>query len=162
MREHGYRVYQATEAVYVLSVSAEQNTVPKLVRHAWLFGTIHPLLVLGDPATRAGVTGGAAGPNRRERAALRGWQVVSVVAYAGAMAAPLLDLPWTSVGLAVAGVFAGKLWLFRRHLRHIPFSAWELVKLLALQVPMDVAYVAGLGRGLWLVARGRRRGRVPS
>jgi GT2 family glycosyltransferase len=159
MRQHGYSLYQAPAAIYFLSVSREQDTLAKLIRHAWLFGKMHPLLLLGDPGTREGVIGAAAGRNRRARAMLRALQIISVVGYAVAIVSPLFRIPLFAVGVLLAAIVAAKLLLFYRHIARVGFSAVEWIALLAFQPVLDVAYVVGLCQGAVLLARGWRRTR---
>jgi GT2 family glycosyltransferase len=62
MRARGYEVYQAPALSYVLSVSDEQNTEGKLLRHQRLFGRAHPYILLRTRNTSAGVRGERPGP----------------------------------------------------------------------------------------------------
>lgn len=159
MRQHGFRVYQATRAVYHLSVSDEQNTLRKLARHGWLFGKVHPLLLLADSGTRHGIIGPAAGSNRTSRAWLRLNQVASTFGYALILAS-LTTSHW-SIALAIAtGLLVSKAWLFRHHLRVVPFSPLELVRFFGAQPLLDVAYTCGLCAGVLLLARGWRGSRT--
>ena len=59
LRAKGYSIYKAPRLEYRLSVSGEQDSVGKLVRHQHLFGRTTPYIVLGGPrelarARRAG------------------------------------------------------------------------------------------------------------
>jgi hypothetical protein len=154
MRAAGYEVYQAPRLSYLLSVSAEQDTVGKLVRHTELFGEKHPILILRGGAG-AGALGGPAGANRRARSLLRFSHLAAVVAY---LALPLGLVAGVSpfvAGLPLAAVAALKAWLFARHLRAVRFSARELVKFVLLQPVLDAVYTWGFVRGLAYALRGR-------
>jgi len=158
LRAAGFQVYQAMREVYDLSVSHEQNTLRKLAHHVWLFGKVHPLLLLAESGTRSGVAGGAAGDNRRARALLRVSQLLATIGYAAAIVLALVG-QWTiaaGIALAIAGL---KLWLFRKHLQLVPFSPVELLRLLAVQPLLDVAYFVGVCAGAVLLTNGWSRTR---
>ena len=57
LREKGYEIYQAPRLVYHLSVSAEQDSVAKILRHQRLFGRTTPYIVLAVPGSRDGLVG---------------------------------------------------------------------------------------------------------
>jgi GT2 family glycosyltransferase len=153
MRRAGFQIYQAPRLRYFLSVSDEQDTVWKLVRHARLFGEKHPILVLRGGAA-AGVMGSHAGANRRARTVLRASQLASALAYVTAIGGALAGAPfWTWAGI-LAAVLAGKAWIFQRHARAVRFTAPQLLGFSLLQPALDLAYAYGFARGLWLVARG--------
>jgi GT2 family glycosyltransferase len=154
MRAAGYEVYQAPRLRYLLSVSDEQDTIGKLVRHTELFGEKHPILILRGDAG-AGAVGGPAGANRRARSLLRFSHLAAVSAW---LAVPLGLLVGVSPPMAVlplALVALLKLWLFARHLRAVRFSAGELAAFVFLQPVLDFAYTWGFVRGLWYALRGR-------
>jgi GT2 family glycosyltransferase len=154
MRGAGYEVYQAPGLRYLLSVSDEQDTVWKLVRHTELFGEKHPILVLRG-AAGAGAVGGPAGVNRRARSLLRLSHLAAVGAW---LALPVALLLGTSPLLAVlplALVALFKALLFARHLRAVRFSLGELAAFALLQPVLDFAYTWGFLRGLWYALRGR-------
>jgi GT2 family glycosyltransferase len=153
MRAAGYEVYQAPGLRYLLSVSDEQDTVGKLVRHTELFGEKHPILVLRG-AAGAGAIGGAAGRNRRARSLLRLSHLVGSSAYLASLGGALAgSLSGAAVPLALVVVF--KAWLFARHLRAVRFTPVELAKFVLLQPVLDFAYTWGFVRGLWFAIRGR-------
>ncbi len=54
LRAEGYRVCQAPSLHYHLSVSSSQDSLRKLVRHARLFGRMHPYLLFVNRGTMAG------------------------------------------------------------------------------------------------------------
>jgi GT2 family glycosyltransferase len=154
MRAAGYEVYQAPRLSYLLSVSDEQDTVGKLIRHTELFGEKHPILILRGGAG-AGALGGPAGANRRARSLLRFSHLAAVFAY---LVVPLglragVSLIVTALPLAVVALV--KAWLFARHVRSVRFSAGELLGFVLLQPALDAAYTWGFVRGLWYAIRGR-------
>jgi len=156
MRAAGYEVYQAPRLRYLLSVSDEQDTVGKLIRHTELFGEKHPILILRGGA-RAGAMGGPAGANRRARSLLR----TSHLATVGAIVVLVIGLragvsPWRA-GAPLAAVAVLKAWLFARHLGAVRFSPIELLAFALLQPVLDFAYTWGFLRGLWYALRGRWR-----
>jgi GT2 family glycosyltransferase len=160
LREGGYEVYQAPRLVYHLSVSGEQDTVWKLLRHQRLFGRVHPYLMLRVSGTRAGVVGRQAGANRTARALLRVTQVVASAAYLVVVVALLAGAPawlWTGVlGLVVLAKAA----LFGRHLRAVRLGPAELLGFVLVQPALDLSYTVGLAQGLWYLARGDARGPI--
>jgi glycosyltransferase involved in cell wall biosynthesis len=158
LRAAGFRVYQAMHAIYDLSVSDEQNTLRKLARHAWLFGKVHPLLLLAESGTRSGVIGSNAGLNRSARTLLRLSQLLSTASYAVALAT-LLSGQWLLAACILLGIAGVKVWLFRHHLKIVPFSALELARLFASQPMLDVAYSAGVCTGAALLTAGWNRSR---
>ncbi len=154
MRGAGYEVYQAPRLSYLLSVSDEQDTVGKLIRHTELFGEKHPILILRGGAG-AGALGGPAGANRRARSLLRFSHLAGVGAW---LALPLglragASFVVSLLPLAVVAVL--KAWLFARHLRAVRFSVAELLGFVLLQPALDAAYTWGFVRGLWYAIRGR-------
>lgn len=157
LREKGYRLYQAPQLAYALSVSGEQDSVSKLLRHHWLFGRTTPYIVLAVPGSASGLLGAQAGSNRTSRALLR------LAELAGSVAWPLvpvgLALGWpASVWAAPLGlVVALKLALQARHIALVRFSAGELLRYALLQPLLDVAYAAGILEGLGRLALGRAR-----
>jgi GT2 family glycosyltransferase len=148
MRAKGYEVFQAPALSYVLSVSEEQNTVAKLLRHQRLFGRAHPYILLRTRNTSAGVAGERAGANRRARLLLRVQQVGSSAALllAAGLAASRVSL--VAAGLLLTTVLAVKLMLFRRHLKTVPFSLGERSAFFALQPALDLSYSYGLFQGI--------------
>lgn len=154
LRAKGYEVYQAPGLPYQLSVSSEQDTVARLLRHQWLFGLAHPYILLRTRGAGAGVAGGRAGRNRRARALLRLTQVGATGACVLAAAALAGGAPGSALGLLLAVVLA-KGALFARHLRAIPFSPVEHVRFWLAQPLLDAAYTIGLLQGLWRALPGR-------
>jgi GT2 family glycosyltransferase len=160
LRERGYEVYQAPRLVYHLSVSGEQDTVWKLLRHQRLFGRVHPYLMLRVNGTRAGVVGRQAGPNRTARALLRVTQVVASTAYLVVVVALLAGAPaWLWAGVLGLVVLA-KAALFGRHLRAVRLGPAELLGFVLVQPALDLSYTVGLAQGLWYLLRGEARGPI--
>jgi len=156
MRGAGYEVYQAPRLRYLLSVSDEQDTVGKLVRHTELFGEKHPILILRGGAS-AGAVGGPAGANRRARSLLRMSHLAAVGAWLFLPIALLAGAPPLAAIAPLILVALLKLWLFVRHLRTVRFSAGELAAFVLLQPVLDFAYAWGFVRGLLYALRGRWR-----
>jgi GT2 family glycosyltransferase len=157
LRARGYEIYKAPRLHYVLSVSAEQDSVAKLLRHQHLFGRTTPYIVLSVPGSLAGLVGRHAGANRSRRTLLRLCQLVSTVGYGVVVLSLWLGWPgWLWAGVAV-GVVALKVALFSRHARTTSFSARELLVFALLQPAFDVAYAAGIVAGLVDLALGRSR-----
>lgn len=154
LREAGFEIYQAPGLTYYLSVSGEQDTVGKVIRHVALFGEKHPVLVLKQGAA-TGVIGNHAGSNRRARALLRFSQLASVVVYFGAVAGILAGVSAWTWGPAMVGILLGKTFLFQRHLRAARFDVLQVIGFWLLQPVLDLAYAYGFIRGLWQVAAGR-------
>ncbi len=147
LRQAGYEVYQAPQLTYRLSVSGEQDTVPKLLRHQRLFGRAHPYIMVRVRRASRGVAGGRAGRNRRSRLLLRLQQVGSSGILGLALASAALQQFALAIGL-VAGLLAVKALLFRRHMAFVRFSGREMLAFAALQPLLDVSYTWGLGQGL--------------
>ena len=162
MRRAGLRIYQAPRLRYFLSVSDEQDTVGKLLRHVSLFGEKHPFLVLRGRAG-AGVVGERAGANRRARFLLRLSQLASVLVYLGVIAAIAVGVrPWLWGG-ALGALLLAKILLFSRHMRAVRLGLAEAAGFLLLQPALDVCYTGGFVRGLWLVIeRSRERASLSS
>ena len=153
LRSLGYEVYQAPFLNYVLSVSEEQDTVGKLVRHQRLFGRAHPYILLSTRHASRGVAGAEAGANRRARLLLRLQQVAATGALAAAVGLAAFGRPVPVLAL-LAGTAAVKLLLFRRHLAAVRLRAAEWLAFLALQPVLDASYSVGLLTGLVRVATG--------
>jgi GT2 family glycosyltransferase len=154
LRAKGYEVFQAPALSYVLSVSDEQNTVRKLLRHQRLFGRAHPYIMLRTRNTAIGVTGERAGANRRARLFLRVQQLGSILALAVALALAATGASFRGAAFLCATLLATKLLLFRRHLKVVGFSLAERVAFFALQPALDVSYSVGLVQGLGRLAGG--------
>jgi GT2 family glycosyltransferase len=153
MRANGYRVCRAPSLRYYLSVSSDQDSLLKLVRHAQLFGRVTPYLLLANRGTAQGVVGRAAGRNRTQRSALRALQLAgggAILALVGAAAtrrsaaAPIAVLATTT---------AVKSSLFGRYVRHLRFSPGDFAALVVLQPALDLAYTAGIAKGLLQLAK---------
>jgi GT2 family glycosyltransferase len=152
LRALGYRVCKAPRLRYYLSVSSDQDSLTKLVRHAQLFGRVTPYLLLANRGTVRGIAGGEAGRNRTGRTALRalqllgaaGWVIGSVELLRGAFprrGAPIL-----------AATSALKIRLMSRYVRTLRFDLRDTAALIALQPLLDLAYATGVARGLALLA----------
>lgn len=153
MRAAGYRVCRAPGLRYYLSVSSDQDSLMKLVRHARLFGSVTPYLLLGNRGTLDGIVGEAAGRNRTLRTTLRALQLAGAVSLAGvAVAAATRRSPVPAVA-AVGCTNALKAILFARYVRHLKFQAGDTVALIVLQPLLDIAYASGLLKGLLGLAR---------
>jgi GT2 family glycosyltransferase len=154
LRLRGYEVYQAPGLHYVLSVSDEQDSVRKLLRHQRLFGRAHPYIMLRARNTTAGVAGGSAGANRRARLFLRVQQAGSVAALAAAAGLGAAGVSPLAAGLLLVGVLLVKGALFRRHLAAAALSFRERLAFFALQPALDVSYTWGLVQGLLRLGSG--------
>jgi cellulose synthase/poly-beta-1,6-N-acetylglucosamine synthase-like glycosyltransferase len=160
LRERGYEIYQAPRLGYALSVSGEQDTVWKLLRHQRLFGRVHPYLMIRVHGTRSGIVGHQAGANRVARALLRVTQVAASAVYLLVVVALLAGAPaWLWAG-ALGLVFLAKAVLFGRHLRAVRLGPAELVAFLLAQPALDLSYTVGLAQGLWYVVRGDAHGPI--
>jgi GT2 family glycosyltransferase len=160
LREKGYEVYQAPRLVYQLSVSGEQDTVRKLLRHQRLFGRAHPYIMIRVHGTRSGVLGRQAGANRVARALLRASQVGASGVYLLVVVALLAGAPaWLWAG-ALGLVVLARAVLFGRHLRAVRLGPSELLGLLLVQPALDLSYTIGLAQGLWHLLRGDARGPI--
>jgi hypothetical protein len=156
LRAHGYEIYQAPHLSYNLSVSAEQDSVGKLLRHQHLFGRTTPYIVLGVPGSLAGLMGRHAGANRTRRALLRATQLASTGAYALAVLGLLAGGPlwrWAGVLAVLAAVKAA---LLGPHARAVRFTVPEVLAFVLLQPAFDVAFTLGVAEGFrHLLRRGR-------
>ena len=156
LRQKDYELYQAPRLAYHLSVSAEQDSVRKILRHQRLFGRTTPYIVLAVPGSRDGLVGRSAGTNRTRRALLRATQLAASAAYALVPLSLLAGWPGWTWGGALAVVAAARGALFARHARAVRFSAGELLAFVLLQPPLDLAYTGGILEGLLRLARGDR------
>ena len=157
LRASGYEIYQAPGLVYHLSVSTEQDSVGKLLRHQRLFGRTTPYIVLAVPGSLAGLVGRHAGANRSRRTLLRATQLASTAAYALVVLSGLAGWPVWLWGSALGLVAAVKAALFAGHARAARFSAGQLGAFVLLQPLFDVAYTTGVVEGLFQLALGRSR-----
>ena len=156
LREKGYEVYQAPRLAYHLSVSAEQDSALKILRHQRLFGRTTPYIVLAVPGSRDGLVGRNAGANRSRRALLRATQLAASAVYALVPLSLLAGWPGWAWGSALVLLAAARGALFARHARAVRFSAGELLAFVLLQPLLDLAYTAGILEGLLRLARGGR------
>ena len=147
LRQAGYEVYQAPKLAYRLSVSDEQDTVLKLVRHQRLFGRVHPYIMIAARRASRGVAGGRAGRNRQSRLLLRLQQVGSSGILGLALVSAVLQHFALAVGLVV-GVLGTKALVFRKHLAFVHLSGREMLAFAALQPLLDASYTWGLCQGL--------------
>jgi GT2 family glycosyltransferase len=157
LRANGYEIYQAPRLTYHLSVSAEQDSTRKLLRHQRLFGRTTPYIVLAVPGSLAGLVGRHAGANRSRRTLLRATQLAASAVYALAAASCLVGWPMWLWGSALGLVAVVRVALFAGHARAVRFSPAELVAFATLQPALDVAFTLGVAEGFWQLARGRAR-----
>ncbi len=153
LRANGYRVCRAPALRYYLSVSSDQDSLLKLVRHAQLFGRVTPYLMLANRGTAAGVVGSVAGRNRTERSILRALQLAGAGAMVALGAALVTGRSPRIPAAALLTATALKSVLFRRYVRHLRFDARDMAALAALQPALDVAYSAGITKGLLQLAK---------
>jgi GT2 family glycosyltransferase len=157
LRAKGYAIYKAPGLEYRLSVSAEQDSAFKLLRHQRLFGRTTPYILLAVPGSAAGLVGPCAGANRRRRALLRATQLafgIGLATLAAALAVGWPAWPWLA---ALAATGAAKLALQARHLAAVRFGVREWLAFAVAQPALDTAFTAGILEGLVLLARGRSR-----
>jgi GT2 family glycosyltransferase len=160
LRRAGWEILQAPRLRYLLSVSGEQDSVSKLVRHQNLFGRTDPYILLRAKGTHSGITGARAGANRRRRALLRAAQVLgagTLLAVAASLLAGVPAWPWALAGGALLALRAC---LYRRHGRAVKLSPVEWARVLLLQPVLDLAFTAGLVEGFFYLARGVRSGPI--
>ncbi|WP_088536635.1 glycosyltransferase family 2 protein [Geobacter sp. DSM 9736] len=154
MRQNGYEIYQAPHLPYHLSVSGEQNSIWKLLKHTHLFGRTQPYILLSDRTALASSAGRSSGSNRQSRLILRASHLAGTVALLILIAGAFMGVPvwlWCFPLFAVALL---KAFLFRRHLNAVPLKGTEVLFFLAFVPLQDVYYTAGLLQGLWSYARG--------
>jgi glycosyltransferase involved in cell wall biosynthesis len=154
LRALGYRVCRAPGLRYYLSVSSDQDSLLKLVRHANLFGRVHPYLLLAHRGTVLGISGEAAGRNRSIRAGLRLLQLAGAASSIWFVASIAVRRPSPAAAAAVVAVNVPKWRLFNRYVRQLHFEPQDIAALAALQPALDVAYTAGFIEGLWRARRG--------
>ena len=155
LRASGYRVCRAPGLRYYLSVSSDQDSLLKLVRHANLFGRVTPYLLLANRGTLRGIAGATAGRNRTMRTALRLLQLSGAASCLWLVGSASMRRSLAPAGAAVILTNLPKLALFRRYVRQLEFDIHDITALAALQPALDVAYAAGFVKGLWRVARSR-------
>ncbi len=153
LRDAGYRVCQAPALQYHLSVSSSQDSLRKLVRHARLFGRMHPYLLFASDGTLAGAAGAAAGGNRTRRSLLRGLQLAGGTMWGVLAVALLARRGRAPAAAAVAATQVAKAGLFRRYVRDLDFDAGDTAALAIIQPALDVSYTAGFLKGLLMLLR---------
>jgi cellulose synthase/poly-beta-1,6-N-acetylglucosamine synthase-like glycosyltransferase len=153
MREHGFEVCQAPSLIYFLSVSVQQDTLSKLLRHQQRFGRAHPYILLMGKGTWAGAGDKTAGKNRQSRTLLRFSQLLATAVYFFCLVAAAFGAPYGIWLGALLGVFLMKLWIFRHHLLAVHFRLSELLRFFGAQPAFDVFYTVGLLQGLWSLTR---------
>ncbi|OFZ52724.1 MAG: hypothetical protein A2428_17680 [Bdellovibrionales bacterium RIFOXYC1_FULL_54_43] len=152
LRSKGFEIYQAPSLPYFLSVSDEQDSLEKLLKHQMLYGRAHPYILLKVRQASVGVVGKIAGANRQARTLLRALQLVSSAVYLWTLFAILLGLPAGSWLAPLLSIFLAKHLLFLRHLKAVPLTMKEFLVLYGFQPLLDIAYSLGLLHGLWLVS----------
>jgi len=157
LRAKGYSIYKAPGLAYQLSVSGEQDSVAKLLRHQRLFGRTTPYILLGVPGSFGGLLGAQAGSNRTRRALLRAAQLAGSAAVIIVALALLAGWPVWLWGGVVVVVAVLKSVLMARHVRAVRFGFGEWLAFLALVPALDLAYTAGIVEGFVELARGRER-----
>ncbi len=160
LRGAGWEIWQAPKLVYFLSVSGEQDSITKLVRHQRLFGRTDPYILFAVSGSHEGLLSGRAGANRRHRALLRGLQVGATAAYLLTATALALGRGLGLAALVLALVSLGRALLYRRHAAVVRLGALEVVKLALVQPLLDVVFTEGLIEGFWYLARGARSGPI--
>lgn len=160
LRRAGWEILQAPRRLYYLSVSGEQDSVAKLVRHQRLFGRTDPYILFAVPGSHDGLLGGRAGVNRRRRALLRGAQVGATAVYLLTLAALALGRGLGVAAFALALVALARVVLYRRHAAAVRLSAGEALSLALVQPLLDLAFTEGLVEGFWYLARGARSGPI--
>jgi hypothetical protein len=151
LRAAGYTLYQAPHLRYFLSVSSDQDSLAKLVRHARLFGRVYPYILLKTPGTFDGIAATGAGRNRRRRAALRALQIGTGGATVGAVLSRRGHRAAWVAGLAGLTLARGA--LFQPYVRHLKMKGRDITALAALQPPLDAALYVGLAEGLTALLR---------
>lgn len=150
LRAAGYRLYQAPRERYYLSVSSDQDSLSKLIRHTRLFGRVYPYILFTTPGTLSGIVTRRAGRNRNRRAMLRALQLTTG---GTALAATLTrgnvrsGLVWGLVGLG-----ALRASLFRPYIRHLGMRSGDITALALIQAPMDLAFYLGVSEGIGALA----------
>ena len=159
LRRAGWEIWQAPKLVYHLSVSGEQDSVAKIVRHQRLFGRTDPYILFVVPGTHQGLLSVRAGRNRRRRALLRGSQVAASPLYPLALGA--LAAGWSAAAaFLLAAAVLPRAALYRRHAAAVRLRASEALRLVLLQPLLDLAFTEGLLEGFWYLARGARSGPI--
>jgi GT2 family glycosyltransferase len=153
LRELGYRVCQAPDLRYRLSLSSMQDSLGKLVRLHRRFGRVGPYLVLHNPSTRAGLLGAQAGRNRSRRMLMRLTNIAGTVAYVGLAGALVRRRRRPAAWALVAVVGVIKTGLLRRHVEIVQPSPAAIVVVVGLQPAFDIAFCVGIVEGLLALRR---------
>ena len=152
LRSHGFEIYQAPHLSYSLSVSEEQNTLFRLARHVYLFGSTHPYILFKIKGTHHGILGTHAGSNRKLRTLLRLFQLIFFFAYLVCLIL-LLFKQFIPILFLLGSVFVCKLFIFRKHLKLVHMSGLELFWFYAYQPVLDFSYSMGFFQGLLIILR---------
>lgn len=150
MRTQGFELFQSPHLPYSLSVSSDQDSVSKIIRHQRLFGRAHPFIVLKNRGAIAGIAGKSAGDNRQARTILRASQLLSTGAYLLSLAL-LMRGQLLPAAIVLGCVFALKQWIFSKHIRAVALRGSEYFKFLVLQPALDFSYTFGLLHGIWIL-----------
>ena len=147
-RALGFEVYIAPSQKFYISVSENQNTLPKLISHAGLYGRVAPSILFHSSEARQGIFGKKSGENRFRRGLLRLNHLISSFAYV--MSALLIPTGTTLAAktLPLLAIVLMKLYLFLPHMRAIRLNFAELALFVAVQPLMDLSYSAGFAQGL--------------
>jgi hypothetical protein len=159
LRGAGWEILQAPRLVYHLSVSGEQDSVAKIVRHQRLFGRTDPYILFAIPGTHRGLLGAGAGRNRLRRALLRGSQLAATALYLLA----LMAVGTGSLALGsslVAAALLPRVVLYRRHAAAVRLRATEAFRVALVQPLLDLAFTEGMIEGLWYLVRRARSGPI--
>lgn len=156
LRRLGWRVCKAPALQFYLSVSSDQDSLLKLVRHAELFGRVTPYLLMNGRGTVKGMAGRTAGRNRTSRSALRAFQLAGAAGWIAFALGLIARRRRTPGALLLAGSLAGKAALSARHRRDLGFDGQDTAALVLLQPMLDVAYAAGVARGMAALLVSRR------
>jgi len=153
LRAKGWTVHKAPALTYVMSLSAQQDSLWKLLRHQQMFGRAHPFILLANRGTAAGIAGDSAGGNRTARMILRVVQLLGAASYVNLPLVLLLGAPTVCWLLPLVLVFGAKLLLFRLHMAVVRMGKARTALFWLLQIPADLAYTAGVFQGLWILRR---------
>lgn len=147
LRKAGYRLYQAPNSTYFLSVSNEQNTVLKLAKHQRLFGKTHPFILVSHKEIAISSFSAELNANLKLRKFLRVHQLLSGAVYAATFYYLLLGRPQISL-ILVSIILLVKYQLFRKHLNEVKLTHFELTQFFLVQPLFDIYYCAGFVQGI--------------
>lgn len=157
MRKKGYEIYQAPKLSYYLSVSDEQDTLGKLLKHQMLYGRAHPYILLKNRKTSLGILGKRAGANRQARTLLKALQLLATIVYCFAAIHSLFTLPYFGQDFTwvyiILGIFVAKTYLYFQHFRLVPLRPLEFLFFYCFQPFLDVSYTVGVMQGVWLTLK---------